>query len=38
MFDSFVTWMFMPGTWNDAMVFLGVLAVVGFVTLIVIGE
>ena len=38
MFESFATWMFMPGTWNDGMVYLGALAVVGLVSLIAFGD
>jgi hypothetical protein len=28
MFESFLAWMFMPGTWNDAMVYLGFVALI----------
>ena len=38
MFESFATWMFMPGTWNDVMVYLGVIVVVGVITLIAVGD
>lgn len=29
MFDAFVKWMFMPGMWNDGLVYLSIMAVVG---------
>lgn len=38
MFEVFTTWMFAPNTWNDAIVYLGVMVVVGFAALIVFGE
>ncbi len=38
MFESFATWMFMPGTWNDVMVYFGAIVVVAVVTLIAVGE
>lgn len=38
MFDSFVTWMFMPGTWNDAMVYLGFVALVALASMFALGE
>jgi hypothetical protein len=38
MFESFLAWMFMPGTWNDAIVYLGVIAVVALATLVAFGE
>ena len=38
MFESLATWMFMPGTWNDAMVYLGAIVVVGVITLIAVGD
>ena len=38
MFESLATWMFAPGSWNDAVVYLGVLTVVGLAALVAFGE